>query len=54
MLILSDNAVSKTINLPETATMKEVEAIYQSAWQNKAKGIPIFCNNSKGKQVIHQ
>jgi ribonucleoside-diphosphate reductase alpha chain len=50
----TDNAVSKTINLPETATVKEVEAIYQSAWQNKAKGITIFRNHSKGEQVIHQ
>jgi len=50
----TDNAVSKTINLPETATVKEVEAIYEAAWKNKAKGITIFRNHSKGTQVIHQ
>ena len=50
----TDNAVSKTINLPETASVKDVEEIYQSAWQQGAKGITIFRNNAKGKQVMHQ
>jgi ribonucleoside-diphosphate reductase alpha chain len=48
----TDNAVSKTINLPETATIKDVEEIYKSAWQHKAKGITIFRYNSKGRQVM--
>lgn len=50
----TDNAVSKTINLPETASVKDVEEIYRSAWQHKAKGITIFRYNSKDKQVMHQ
>jgi ribonucleoside-diphosphate reductase alpha chain len=50
----TDNAVSKTINLPETATAKDVAGIYLSAWQQKAKGITIFRYNSKGKQVMWQ
>jgi len=49
----TDNAVSKTINLPETANVKDVEEIYRSAWQHKAKGITIFRNNSKNEQVMH-
>lgn len=48
----TDNAVSKTINLPETATKKEVADIYKTAWLQKAKGITIFRYNSKSKQVI--
>lgn len=50
----TDNAVSKTINLPETATINDVEEIYKMAWQQKAKGITIFRYHSKGKQVIHR
>lgn len=50
----TDNAVSKTINLPETATIKEVDEIYKTAWLQKAKGITIFRYNSKGKQVMQQ
>lgn len=50
----TDNAVSKTINLPETATVKDVDEIYKTAWLHKAKGITIFRYNSKGKQVMKQ
>lgn len=50
----TDNAVSKTINLPEEATISDVDAIYKSAWQQRAKGITVFRYNSKGKQVMHQ
>lgn len=48
----TDNAVSKTINLPESATTEDVSGIYLTAWKEQAKGITIFRNNSKGKQVI--
>jgi ribonucleoside-diphosphate reductase alpha chain len=48
----TDNAVSKTINLSETASKKDVDVIYKSAWRQKAKGITIFRYNSKGKQVL--
>jgi ribonucleoside-diphosphate reductase alpha chain len=50
----TDNAVSKTINLPETATQKDVDEIYKTAWLQKARGITIFRYNSKGKQVMLQ
>jgi ribonucleoside-diphosphate reductase alpha chain len=48
----TDNAVSKTINLPATASRKQVDEIYKAAWRHKAKGITIFRNRSKGKQVL--
>ncbi len=47
----TDNAVSKTINLPEEASEKDVEHAYQKAWEEGCKGITIFRYNSKGKQV---
>ncbi|MDN3656596.1 adenosylcobalamin-dependent ribonucleoside-diphosphate reductase [Ferruginibacter paludis] len=50
----TDNAVSKTINLAETATIKEVADVYKTAWVQKAKGITIFRYNSKDKQVMYQ
>lgn len=49
----TDNAVSKTINLPETATKQEVAAIFSTAYFWKAKGISIFRYNSKDKQVLN-
>lgn len=48
----TDNAVSKTINLPGTATKKQVDEIYKTAWGHKAKGITIFRDRSKEKQVL--
>lgn len=50
----TDNAVSKTINLPEDVPIKAVDEIYKKAWMQKAKGITIFRYNSKGNQVMLQ
>jgi ribonucleoside-diphosphate reductase alpha chain len=50
----TDNAVSKTINLPEAVTINDVDEIYKTAWMQKAKGITIFRYKSKDKQVMHR
>jgi ribonucleoside-diphosphate reductase alpha chain len=50
----TDNAVSKTINLPQEATVKNISDAYIQAWKQKVKGITVFRNNSKQKQVLHQ
>lgn len=50
----TDNAVSKTINLPETTTIKDISDIYKTAWIYKLKGITIFRNGSRIKQVIQR
>jgi len=47
-----DNAVSKTINLPETATPENIAAIYRQAWEMGLKGITVFRYGSKGQQVL--
>ena len=49
----TDNAVSKTINLPENASKKDVDNAFKSAWKLKLKGITIFRQGSRKKQVIN-
>jgi ribonucleoside-diphosphate reductase alpha chain len=47
-----DNAVSKTVNLPEEAPKKAVAAVYQQAWELGLKGVTVFRYGSKGSQVL--
>lgn len=50
----TDNAVSKTINLPESVAIADIDLIYRQAWMDKLKGITVFRNNSRRRQVMHQ
>lgn len=43
----TDSSISSTINLPETATVDEIEQIYIEAWKAGLKGITIFRDNCK-------
>jgi ribonucleoside-diphosphate reductase alpha chain len=47
-----DNAVSKTVNLPEDAPKEIVASVYRMAWQRKLKGITVFRCGSKRSQVL--
>ena len=49
----TDNAVSKTINLPEQATINDVKKIFTSAYGLKCKGITVFRYGSKTAQVLY-
>ena len=48
----SDNAVSKTVNLPNNAKPQDIDKIYQLAHKLKCKGITIFRYGSKKEQVL--
>jgi len=50
----TDNAVSKTINLPELTSVKEIAKIYWTAWEYKLKGITIYRYGSRDKQVLQK
>lgn len=49
----TDNAVSKTVNLPSSATVDDIANIYREAWEQKAKGITVFRNASNIDKVLH-
>jgi ribonucleoside-diphosphate reductase alpha chain len=47
-----DNAVSKTVNLPEDASIIDVEKIFVTAYKLECKGITIYRYGSKKEQVL--
>lgn len=47
-----DNAVSKTVNLPASATPEDVREIYLSAWRRGLKGVTVFREGSKGAEAV--
>ena len=47
-----DNAVTKTVNLPRTATPEQVAELYQQAWRLGCKGITVYRDTSRADQAI--
>ncbi|MDY6774473.1 MAG: adenosylcobalamin-dependent ribonucleoside-diphosphate reductase [Halobacteria archaeon] len=47
-----DNAVSKTVNLPESATVRDVKEIFVKARELGVKGVTVFRTGSKRQQVL--
>lgn len=48
-----DNAVSKTVNVPNNATEKEIASIFMLAYKLKCKGITVYRYGSKKEQVLY-
>ncbi|MGZ3692497.1 MAG: vitamin B12-dependent ribonucleotide reductase, partial [Pseudobdellovibrio sp.] len=47
-------AISKTVNLPESATLEDISNTYKRAWQLGLKSVAVYRDNSKFTQPLTQ
>lgn len=50
----TDNAVSKTVNLPEDSTIEDIKKIFLMGYKLKCKGVTVFRYGSKTSQVLYK
>ncbi|MEE8395819.1 MAG: vitamin B12-dependent ribonucleotide reductase, partial [bacterium] len=46
-------AISKTINMPESATVEEIENLYVQSWRYGLKAVALYRDGSKGSQPLN-
>ncbi len=47
-----DSAISKTCNLPNSATKQDMKDVYQYIWDNGGKGVTVYRDGTRSKQVM--
>jgi ribonucleoside-diphosphate reductase alpha chain len=48
----TDNAVSKTVNLPNSASPADISDLYKLAWKEGCKGITVYRDGSRNSQPL--